>query len=94
MASKITASVIVNSATASDPFTASGDFEIIVKSGRVQLETLVDGEYYVVSEVFQKNSTVVALTQRTSTKVTSIENGRTYKLVPVTAKATAEAWQL
>lgn len=93
MATKITNSVVTSTTTPSSDFTVTGNFEIIVKLGRVMLETKVDGVYYKVTDVNTRYAQSIILPEGTSTRLNSIEAGRTYRIVPV-GVATAEAWQL
>lgn len=93
MATKITNSVVTSTTTPSNDFTVTGNFEIIVKVGRVMLETKVDGLYYKVADVNTRYSQGIILSEGTSTRLNSIEAGRTYRIVPI-GTATAEAWQL
>lgn len=93
MATKIANSVIVNSTTASADFTVTGNFEIIVKSGRVILETKVEGNYYKVCDINTRYAEGIILQAGSSIRLNSIEAGRTYRLSAI-GTATAEAWQL
>ena len=93
MATKITNSIVDNSNNPSGDFTVTGNFEIIVKSGRVMLETKVEGSYYKVADVNTRYAQGIILSQGTSTRLNSIEAGRTYRLVPI-GTATAEVWQI
>lgn len=93
MGTKIANSVITTAKDPSANFTVTGDFEVIVKSGSVQLETQIDGVFYKVSEVQSGVAKEVTLPAGTVTKIAAAETGRTYRLTPITT-ATAEAWQL
>ena len=84
----------------SESFVPTGDFEITVDAGQVMVQTQVDGEWYFVSQVGGALPSLVGygdkviLAPLTSTKMTSIEASRPYRLYPFNGAVTASAWQL
>jgi len=93
--------------TASDDpstaFTPTGDFEVLVNSGLVAVQTEGEtGDWYYVTSVggalpslTSAVGNVCILYPGTSTVLSLIETGRQYRLVPMNgAVATASAWQL